>query len=187
MSDLATRRTLPEALNDNQAVEASPFVHEGGQYLQRTGAVGAEQVMDLVGRYEERLDGLVDKVTEQAGEVTELTRTLELERRAAQGARHRLQVSQLEAKSEVDEAQFGAERSRLEAARDVDVAAVEARYAQVALDKTQVELAATKARLAALEQLQRTPWYAFARRRELRQVAGQLPSAEPAPSSDKIF
>lgn len=181
MSDLAPRR-LADALNDDAPVEASPFIHEGGQFLQRSGAVAAEQILDMVGRYEERMDGLVDKVTEQASEVNELTRTLELERRAAQGARHRLQVTQLETKQQVDEASFDAERARLEAARHVDVAAVEAAHAKESLEATRKELAQAKVRLAALDRLSRTPWYAFSERRRLRKLAEsaapQLEAAE---------
>jgi ABC-type phosphate transport system auxiliary subunit len=183
MNKLA-KRSLPESLEKTD-VEASAFIVEGGQLLadqRQEGGVPAEQVFGLVQRYEDRMDDLVTKVTSQSDEVNELTRAVETERRAALGARHRLQVSQLETKQEVDNISHGAERIRLEATYKVQLAGKETEQFRKDADSTKAQLQEAKltiddlrARLELVESLGNTAWYQFGRRKQLSEALLALP------------
>ena len=166
MTELAKAHSL-QTVPETTAVEASPFIHEGGQFLAEpeSGYLPAEQVRGLVARFEGRMDGLVTQVTDQASEVNELTRVLEAERRGSLTARHRLQVAQLEAENEVQAAVAGTAQQQLVA-----------QHTQKELDKAEVTIAQLKERLELAAELRRTPWYAFKRRKALEEALHALPA-----------
>lgn len=158
------------AAMSTKLVEASPFIHEGGQFIaenDRDGRLPAEQVLGMVERYETRLEDLVEKVTDQSLEVVDLTRTLEVERRAALGARHRLQVAQLEASKQIDEITHGAERAELSAALEVQRADSETLRERERADRAEATIEDLRARLAVARRMAKTPWYAFKQRTTL--------------------
>ncbi len=183
MSDIA-KHTLPDSIEAND-VEASPFIVEGGQLLvpeAEAGRTSAEQVFGFLQRYEDRVDGLVTKVTEQATEVNELARAVETERRAALGARHRLQVTQLEAKQQIEEITHGAERAQIEAEYQVQLANKESIHrteetvrTRAQLEEARITIGALRERLEMLEELRGTSWYQFGRRRQLTHALLSLP------------
>lgn len=169
MSELTRHRPVLEPV-PSPPVTASPFIHEGGQYLAPTdeeAVVPTGQVLNIMQRYEDRLDGLIDKVTGQASEVTGLNKALEAERRAAMGARHRLELTQLDARQRVEEIQNRAEQSRLRASVEVEKQRLQTELHKRDLDRAGETVDTLSKKLELSEQLRRTPWYAYKRRREL--------------------